>query len=88
MESVGSENGMMIMLDEAIIQYMGENFFRISLSSYPGNSGAPILYFKNGKYYIIGVVSAGFFLAPGISLRSAMITDLNFLNNEYENAPQ
>lgn len=79
-EFSGADHGMMLMLDEALIQFMGKNFFRISLAGYSGMSGSPILFWKNGKYYAIGIVSAAYHMAPGAALRSAIVTDLDFLN--------
>ena len=78
----GSGNSMMIMMDEAVIQYLGKNFFRIAMTAHPGNSGSPVLFWKDRKYYAIGIVSAGY------EFKSAIITDLDFANNTDETAPK
>lgn len=91
---MGVGDGWLKVLDEALIQEMDTNSFRISLAACPGMSGSPILFWKNNRYYAIGVVSAGMFLgsnpsvfACGDSIKSAIITDLDFLNNESQKKP-
>ena len=91
---MGTDDGFMKMLDEALIIELAENSFRISLAACPGMSGSPILFWKDRKYFAIGVVSAGYFmgsnpqvLACGDSVKSSIITDLDFLNTEQQQKP-
>lgn len=85
----GASDGMMVMLDDASIQFMGNDFFRISLIACKGMSGSPILFWKGGKYYAIGIVSAMLNdgVSCGTSWKTAIITDLNFLNIDDKTVP-